>query len=74
MLQDPVQPTKLIGAGCIGCGISTGTCADPNRHGPDVSHGEGGPEKARRRLLITAAVVVVLVYVAVTFAAMHRPI
>lgn len=36
--------------------------------------GEGGPETARRRALITAAVVLVLVYVAVTFAAMHRPI
>ncbi|MCX4734301.1 hypothetical protein [Streptomyces sp. NBC_01363] len=64
----------MSGTGCIGCGISTGMCTDPNRHGLDVSRGEGGPEAARRLLLITAAVVLVLVYVAVTFAAMHRPI
>ncbi|MFE4796258.1 hypothetical protein ACFRFL_14345 [Streptomyces sp. NPDC056708] len=32
------------------------------------------PDSARRRPLITAGVVLVLVYVAVVFAAMHRPI
>ncbi|WP_189274653.1 hypothetical protein [Streptomyces atratus] len=32
------------------------------------------PDSARRRPLITAAAVLVFVYVAVVFAAMHRPI